>query len=84
MLRSAGYDELAQDRQERPRAETGPATDAEVGGFDRARVHVTSSFNRPAAQPKRKGGGLSWGATVSLALLLGAAVYFLVRFIRPQ
>ena len=86
LLEQEGFDALVKDRVERPREQTGPATHQKVGGRS-----VTGSIELSAdatgghgavTAPKKRGSGLSWALTFGVALALGVAVYFLVRFLR--
>jgi hypothetical protein len=86
-MRESGFGDLAQDREAKPRSETGPATTKEFGGDDKAKVklgaNVTGGHQQmPAAAPKSSGpSALSWVVTVVLALAIGVAVFFVVRMI---
>jgi hypothetical protein len=86
LMKDAGYDELAEHRSAAPRAESGPATGREVGGDRNVGVQVSKELTGGhPAQPgpvKKSGGGLSWALTLAVAVALGVAVYFLVRFLR--
>jgi hypothetical protein len=86
LMRDAGYTDLAKDRSEKPRGESGPATERGVGGDEAARVRVSPELTggHPAvsAPPAKKPPGLSWVITVVLAVGLGVAVYVAIRLLR--
>jgi hypothetical protein len=85
MMREAGYEAVANAP---PRPEAGPATDRGVKGEDKRAVHVSAELTgghkaiapTPAAAPKSS--GTSWVITLALAIGLGVAAYFVVRFLR--
>lgn len=85
VMAESGYQDLAKDRSEKPRAESAPATDRGVKGEDRSKVTVSGELTGghaalPAAAPQRS--VTSWILTALLAVALGAAAYFAVRFLR--
>ena len=84
-MSEAGYKDLAKHRVERPRAETGPATERGVKGELASKVNVSSELTgghaaQPAAAPSSN--VLSWVITGVLAIGLAVAAYFAVRFLR--
>ena len=85
-LKEAGYEKLAEHRAVAPRGESGPATRREVGGDAGDRVEVSRELTGGhRAQPgpsKSAGSSISWVLTIGIAVALGVAVYFLVRFLR--
>ncbi len=87
-MADSGYQDLAKDRTEKPRNETGPATGREVKGDVAAKVAVSAELTgghkaAPATPPSSpRSGALSWVITVVLAVALGGAAYFLVRLLR--
>ncbi len=87
-MRGAGFNDLATHREKAPEAARAPATEKDVRGEDARGVHVEQERpnpppNQPAvAAPLGRSGGISWVMTFSLAIALGVAVYFLVRFLR--
>lgn len=87
MMADSGYQDLANDRAEKPRVETGPATGREVKGDVAAKVAVSAELTGghkavPPAAPAAPRAALSWVITVVLAVALGGAAYFLVRLLR--
>ncbi|HEY8428192.1 MAG TPA: hypothetical protein VIL20_07450 [Sandaracinaceae bacterium] len=87
LLADAGYADLAKHRAEQPRTETGPATERGVKGDVDEKVAVSSELTGghaalPAPRAPKGGGALSWVLTVLVAIGVGVAAYFVVRWLR--
>lgn len=86
LLEQEGFDALVKDRSANPREETGPATIQKTGGrSSTGSIEVSADAtggHKAVAAPKRRASGLSWALTFGIAIALGAAVYFIVRFLR--
>lgn len=83
MMRDSGYTDLAKDREDKPRAETGPATTKDFGGEDNAKVKVGSAPSAAAPKPAPASPSVvSWIITLVIAIGIGVAVFFVVRLIR--
>ena len=80
-MKAGGYDALAEDRQAKPRGETGPATGRSAGGMDDSSIQLSRGpvVQRAAAAAPRKPGGISWVLTILLSLGLGVGVFILIR-----
>ncbi|MGF1467336.1 MAG: hypothetical protein ACFCGT_14515 [Sandaracinaceae bacterium] len=74
-LRHEGYGDLADHHAQAPAAAPTAATHPDPSRPTPVQLTGTG----PSLRPRR---GLSWTATVALALVLGTAVFFLVRLLR--
>lgn len=81
MLRDAGFEADAQ-----PSAGSAPATERGVKGDDPNAIHVSPELSggHRALRPSdpAKPSGASWALTLLLAIGLGVAAFFLVRYLR--
>lgn len=88
-MKDAGFKDLAKHRAEKPRAETGPATERGVKGELATKVNVSAELTgghkaQPAAPAPSSPSSsvLSWVITGVLAIGLATAAYFAVRYLR--
>ncbi len=84
VMRDAGYEELAKHRAEKPRAESGPATERGVKGDVAKKIAVSSELtgSHAASPAKPASRAMSWVVTVVLAVGLAVVAYFTVRALR--
>jgi len=89
-LRAAGLSDLLQKRDSEPPA---PAATAPMRSADASIVVDQASIVAPAnktptpvpdrpAAPASADGGLGWGATFVIAVVLGALMYALIRYVK--